>query len=54
MDESLINSVIINYEEKLKRDEPTFKLTPFEKILLKEGIIYGYEYRKNQELDNSR
>lgn len=31
MNDEIINEVINNYEIKLRRDEPSFELTPFEK-----------------------
>jgi len=44
MDIEVIENIINNYENKLRRDEKSFKLTEFEKILMKESLIYGYEF----------
>ena len=48
MDNETINNIINNYENKLKRDEENFELTGFEKILMKECLIYGYEFCLNE------
>lgn len=48
MSEEVINRIIENYEKRLQERNGDFKLTPFEKIIMKESMIYGYEYRQNE------
>lgn len=42
--ENHFNEVINNYEEKLQAHTPDFKLSEFERLIMKNALIYGYEY----------
>lgn len=48
MDEKVIKEIIDNYEDKLKERTPEFELTPFERLLMKESLKYGYDYCKKE------
>lgn len=48
MNDEMLEKIVQDYEDKMKKDKPTFELTPFEKLMLKQGIIYGYEYKANE------
>lgn len=48
MDDKLIEEIITNYEDKLKKRGENFQLTPFEKTLMRQCLVYGYEYCKNE------
>lgn len=54
MDNKVINNIINEYETKLKKRDENFKLTEFEKILMKEAIEYGYEFCLNELKLNKR
>lgn len=46
MDDEKLEKIIKDYEDKMKEHNPSFELYGFEKILLKQGIIYGFEYKE--------
>lgn len=51
MDKDEIERILNAYEEKLKVRNPEFEFSPFEKLIMEECLVHGYELKQNH-LDN--